>query len=140
MNAPCRCPVTVAGQGTSRHLPASWWGRVTEIAGWIFPATLLALLPKCPVCVAAYVALTTGIGISVPAAADLRTLMVFVCAVALVSLAARRIKLSLSWCSPSRQHEMLVPDKQSHAKIVPQDDGICRGSVLPRHAAHGLHF
>ncbi len=93
MSARCHCPVTAAGQGTSR-LEASWWRRVAEIAGWMFPATVLALLPKCPVCVAAYVALATGIGISVPAAAHLRMSMVFVCAASLIFLAARRIKLS----------------------------------------------
>jgi hypothetical protein len=47
--------------------------RCAGTAGWVVPASLLALLPKCPVCVAAYVAAATGLGISVAAAAALRT-------------------------------------------------------------------
>lgn len=35
----------------------------------------LALIPKCPACLAGYVALATGIGLSVPAATHLRTVL-----------------------------------------------------------------
>jgi hypothetical protein len=43
------------------------------------PTIVLALLPKCPACFAAYVALGTGISLSVAAASIFRTLLMGVC-------------------------------------------------------------
>jgi hypothetical protein len=63
-----------------------------EIAGWIVPSVTLALLPKCPVCVAAYVALATGIGISLPTARYLRASLVVVCVTSLIFISARRLR------------------------------------------------
>jgi len=48
------------------------------------PALILALLPKCPACFAAYVALGTGISLSVAAASVLQTLLIGVCVATLV--------------------------------------------------------
>ena len=63
---------------------------------WLFPASLLLLTPKCPMCVVAYVALFTGIGISATTARTIQILMPVLCVTALVGLAAshwrRRIK------------------------------------------------
>ena len=78
--------------GDSVQRPASRLRRGGEIAGWIVPGATLALLPKCPVCLAAYVALATGIGISLPTATYLRAVLVALCVVSLLFIAARRLR------------------------------------------------
>lgn len=91
MNARHCCQIkTRAGDNARR--PASLLRRGGEIAGWIVPGATLALLPKCPVCVAAYVALATGIGISLPTATYLRAMLVVLCVASLVFIAARRLR------------------------------------------------
>ena len=70
--------------------PPSRLRRSGGMAGWIVPSITLALMPKCPLCVAAYVALATGIGISLPAAKCLRTTLVALCVASLAFIAARR--------------------------------------------------
>ena len=63
-----------------------------EVAGWIVPGAMLALMPKCPMCVAGYVALFTGIGISMPVASWLRVMLIVICTASLAFLAARRAR------------------------------------------------
>lgn len=66
-----------------RHCP--------QVARSVLPAVILVLLPKCPVCIAAYIAMVTGIGLSLPVAAHLRTLLVVLCATSLIYFVARQI-------------------------------------------------
>jgi Flp pilus assembly protein TadB len=91
MNSHYCCQTATRGRNNTPR-PASRWRRGREIAGWIVPSATLALLPKCPACVVAYVGLATGLGISMSAAAHLRTLLVMLCMASLVFVAARRLQ------------------------------------------------
>ena len=66
--------------------------RSGEIAGWIVPSAILVLLPKCPVCLATYLMMATGISISVAAAVSLRAFLVVVCVSSLILLGRRYIR------------------------------------------------
>jgi hypothetical protein len=66
--------------------------RFYEIAGWLVPTAILTVLPKCPACLAMYLAMGTGIGISVAAATYLRLLLVIVCVASLVFVAVKYVR------------------------------------------------
>lgn len=63
--------------------------RGKEVAPWLLPSGLLILMPKCPVCFAAYIAAGTGLGLSLPAATGLRIALIALCLLSLAFLAAR---------------------------------------------------
>jgi hypothetical protein len=63
-----------------------------ELGAWVLPSAGLALMPKCPACVAAYIALGTGLGISVTAAAYVRIGLVVLCVLSLAWLGASRLR------------------------------------------------
>ena len=78
-------------QTRTRARPASHLRRGGEIAGWVLPTATLVLLPKCPVCVAAYIALLSGLGVSVATAAYVRTSLLILCVTAVAWLAFKRL-------------------------------------------------
>lgn len=74
-------------RGESRAL--SPLGLLRSAVTWAAPGVVLVLMPKCPVCVAAYITLITGVGISLSTAAHLRMLVLLLCSVTLAFLAAK---------------------------------------------------
>ena len=80
----------VTGPAATRR---SWLRRGGAVIEWAIPITTLALVPKCPACVAAYLLVFTGIGLSLPAAAATRWTLIALSIAALTFLllrAARR--------------------------------------------------
>lgn len=69
----------------------SWMLRVREIAGLALPGTLLALMPKCPMCLAAYVAIGTGFTLSYSSAHLLMRVLTLLCISTLAFCLVRRI-------------------------------------------------
>jgi hypothetical protein len=82
-------PNPAGPKGSDGKRPAGLFRRAWRGIQWLFPATVLVLMPKCPICVAAYVALFTGVGISVTAARWIQILMLVVCLGSLGYLAVR---------------------------------------------------
>jgi hypothetical protein len=73
-------------EGVPARAPAR---RGIDIAGTVVPTAILVLLPKCPACIVAYLAMGTGIGVAVSTASHLRTLVLVLCVACLASVVAR---------------------------------------------------
>ena len=63
-----RCCKVQTGQRPER----GWW---QGASGCVSSGALLVLLPKCPMCIAAYLTLWTGAGVAMPIAMHLRPMM-----------------------------------------------------------------
>jgi len=105
------CQIKTRAGDNARRPPARL-RRGGEIAGWIVPSATLALVPKCPACVAAYVAFATGIGITLPAATHLRAMLVLLCVASLVFIVAKRLR-SLITRGVSLQSRRSIACRQS---------------------------
>jgi hypothetical protein len=71
---------------------ASLFHRSKAVAKWLGPTTLLVLMPKCPACLAAYIALGTGIGISMRFAAGMRWMLLGISIAILAYLVIPRLR------------------------------------------------
>lgn len=95
--AACACrrstasPVALAAGGApsagQQHRPPD--RRRRGAAAFALPSIALALIPKCPMCIAAYLAIGGGLGVSLRTAAHLRTALVWLCWSVLVLLAVQ---------------------------------------------------
>lgn len=91
----CRCSRqrTATESGGSARTRASSHpvlSRLGDAALWAVPAVVLAILPKCPVCFAAWIAVLSGIGVTLPVAASIRWVLVAASVVAMVYLTIRQ--------------------------------------------------
>ena len=57
---------------TERRPRRGWW---RSAGGGVSSGVLLVLLPKCPLCIAAYLALWTGASVAMPVATHLRPVL-----------------------------------------------------------------
>jgi len=70
----------------------SWARAAGRTVSWIVPSVVLAAMPKCPLCLAAYVALFTGFGISLAVAKFAWWFLAISCIAALFYLAASTLR------------------------------------------------
>lgn len=83
----------------TRYVP--WRRLIGALTPCALPLVTLALVPKCPACVAAYVLLFTGIGLSIPAANATRWTLI-----ALIIFAAACLLLRAS--RPALPHGLIA--------------------------------
>lgn len=77
---------------THQSLTRSFACRSSTTASWVIPGALLVLLPKCPMCLAAYIAMFSGIALPFSAAASLRFALIGACSASLAYVAIRRLR------------------------------------------------
>ena len=88
-----RCVMTgrcCSAQGVRRRLAR----RVSKAAASILPGAVLILLPKCPLCLAAWLTVMTGVGFSAASAAWMRGMLVVFCVTAVALAAAPIVRRS----------------------------------------------
>src|SRR5271154_3825317 len=85
--------------------PQHRWWRGTS--GCVGSGALLVLLPKCPMCIAAYLTLWTGAGVAMPVATHLRLMAATLFLVSVLFLAVRLV--AVRTCSENSAGTANVP-------------------------------
>ncbi len=66
--------------------------RSLDVAGYVVPSAIMVLLPKCPACIVAYLAMGAGIGVTMTTAATLRVILLSLCVACLAVVTARLVR------------------------------------------------
>lgn len=92
MNTCCPRGATASWPRTTSRAFSATWRVVHEVFTWALPTAALALVPKCPACVAAYAALFTGLSLSLTAAVYARWAIIALSVALLVYLIMSRVR------------------------------------------------
>lgn len=87
MNRPRSEPIAAQAMDDGPHR-LKFGRRLFDIAGWGAAAAILALVPKCPVCLALYVMVWTGVWLPLTTATYLRASLLILCIASLLCLTA----------------------------------------------------
>ena len=71
--------------------------RPAKVASFLLSSITLILMPKCPVCVATYVAFFTGLGLTTEAAGQVRMALMVICISVLAFLALTALRWICRW-------------------------------------------
>ena len=71
--------------------------RCAEVIKMSIPAIVFAIIPKCPVCLAGYVALSTGIGLSITTATYIRIVLIILCILSITYFIIKHVHRLIVW-------------------------------------------
>ena len=82
---------------------APLYRRLLSLIGWFVPTAIVALIPKCPACVAGYAVIGTSVGFSLSAFAQLRLAIIILCLVSLSYVGIKSVLYVVTRIASKRQ-------------------------------------